>query len=235
MKRAGAETGKSVCRGPSASRSDRRGCHSPARVRRRVRAAVDGRSGEDCRARTLSPHGDAWRLPYVGGDDELRTGGLGVRRQGVSLRRARPARRAWSGPRCLRRSPNSRRMPRARRGTAGFQPDACLINRYEPGARLTLHQDRNERDYTAPIVSVSLGLPAVFLFGGATRKERPRRMRLESGDIVVWGGSHAPGLPRHRVAKRRRAPAHRPLPHQPHLSQSAVGQASRPVHARALQ
>jgi alkylated DNA repair protein (DNA oxidative demethylase) len=74
-------------------------------------------------------------------------------------------------------------------GYPGFQPDACLINRYEPGARLTLHQDRNERDYTAPIVSVSLGLPAVFLFGGATRKERPRRMRLESGDIVVWGGA----------------------------------------------
>jgi len=74
-------------------------------------------------------------------------------------------------------------------GYPDFLPDACLINRYEPGARLTLHQDRNERDYTAPIVSVSLGLPAVFLFGGATRKERPRRMRLENGDIVVWGGA----------------------------------------------
>jgi DNA oxidative demethylase len=71
----------------------------------------------------------------------------------------------------------------------GFEADACLINRYEPGARLTLHQDRNERDYTAPIVSVSLGLPAVFLFGGASRKDRPRRMRLESGDVVVWGGA----------------------------------------------
>ena len=74
---------------------------------------------------------------------------------------------------------------------AGFQhfaTDACLINRYEPGARLTLHQDRNEQDYTAPIVSVSLGLPAVFQFGGNTRKDRPRRMRLESGDVVVWGG-----------------------------------------------
>ena len=74
-------------------------------------------------------------------------------------------------------------------GYEGFEPDACLINRYDPGARLTLHQDRNERDYTAPIVSVSLGLPAVFQFGGATRKERPRRIRLESGDIVVWGGA----------------------------------------------
>jgi alkylated DNA repair protein (DNA oxidative demethylase) len=70
----------------------------------------------------------------------------------------------------------------------GFEPDACLVNRYEPGARLTLHQDRNERDFTAPIVSVSLGLPATFLFGGDTRRERPRRMRLESGDVVVWGG-----------------------------------------------
>lgn len=74
-------------------------------------------------------------------------------------------------------------------GFDGFAPDACLINRYEPGARLTLHQDRNERDYTAPIVSVSLGLPAVFLFGGARRTDRPRRIRLESGDVVVWGGA----------------------------------------------
>ncbi len=73
-------------------------------------------------------------------------------------------------------------------GFDGFAPDACLINRYEPGARLTLHQDRNERDFTAPIVSVSLGLPATFLFGGLKRADRPRRMRLENGDVVVWGG-----------------------------------------------
>jgi alkylated DNA repair protein (DNA oxidative demethylase) len=74
-------------------------------------------------------------------------------------------------------------------GYEHFEADACLINRYEPGARLTLHQDRNEQDYSAPIVSVSMGLPAVFLFGGASRKDRPRRMRLESGDVVVWGGA----------------------------------------------
>ena len=73
-------------------------------------------------------------------------------------------------------------------GFAGFTPDACLVNRYEPGTRLSLHQDRDERDFTAPIVSVSLGLPAVFLFGGLTRKERPRRIRLSSGDVAVWGG-----------------------------------------------
>jgi alkylated DNA repair protein (DNA oxidative demethylase) len=73
-------------------------------------------------------------------------------------------------------------------GYAGFEPDACLVNRYEPGTRLSLHQDRNERDFTAPIVSVSLGLPAVFLFGGARRQDRASRVRLENGDVVVWGG-----------------------------------------------
>ena len=73
-------------------------------------------------------------------------------------------------------------------GFVGFSPDACLINRYDPGARLSLHQDRNERDFEAPIVSVSLGLPATFLWGGLTRSERLRRLRLAHGDIVVWGG-----------------------------------------------
>ena len=77
----------------------------------------------------------------------------------------------------------------AEAGYADFEPDTCLINRYAPGARLTLHQDRNERDYTAPIVSVSLGVTADFLFGGQQRSERTLRMRLESGDVVVWGGA----------------------------------------------
>ena len=75
-----------------------------------------------------------------------------------------------------------------RGGFAGFKPDSCLINRYEPGTKLSLHQDRNEKTYESPIVSVSLGLPAKFLFGGLTRNERPRRVRLESGDVLVWGG-----------------------------------------------
>jgi DNA oxidative demethylase len=73
-------------------------------------------------------------------------------------------------------------------GFVGFEPDACLINRYEPATRLSLHRDENERDLTAPIVSVSLGLPAIFLFGGNSRRDRPRRIGLESGDVVVWGG-----------------------------------------------
>lgn len=76
----------------------------------------------------------------------------------------------------------------AQAGFAGFTPDACLINRYEPGARLSLHQDRNERNFDAPIVSVSLGLPATFLFGGMKRSDRPRRVALAHGDVVVWGG-----------------------------------------------
>lgn len=76
----------------------------------------------------------------------------------------------------------------AQAGFGGFVPDACLINRYEPGARLSLHQDKNERDFEQPIVSVSLGLPAVFLFGGSKRADRPRRVELRHGDAVVWGG-----------------------------------------------
>jgi alkylated DNA repair protein (DNA oxidative demethylase) len=69
-----------------------------------------------------------------------------------------------------------------------FAPDACLINRYEPGAKMSLHQDKDEDDFAAPIVSVSLGLPAVFLFGGLKRSDKPRRFRLLHGDIAVWGG-----------------------------------------------
>lgn len=73
-------------------------------------------------------------------------------------------------------------------GFHGFQPDACLVNRYVPGARMTLHQDRNEEDFTQPIVSVSLGLPIVFLWGGLHRKEPPRKVPLDHGDVAVWGG-----------------------------------------------
>jgi len=73
-------------------------------------------------------------------------------------------------------------------GFAGFRPEACLVNCYEPGARLSLHQDRDEENYDEPIVSVSLGLPATFLWGGLKRTDRPVRYRLVHGDVVVWGG-----------------------------------------------
>nr|WP_314636651.1 DNA oxidative demethylase AlkB [uncultured Janthinobacterium sp.] len=74
-------------------------------------------------------------------------------------------------------------------GYAGFAPDACLVNRYAPGARMALHQDRDERDFSAPIVSVSLGLPATFLFGGAARADKAARIALLHGDVVAWGGA----------------------------------------------
>lgn len=88
-------------------------------------------------------------------------------------------------------------------GYPGFEPDACLINRYLPGSRMSLHQDRNERDFTAPIVSVSLGVPARFLFGGQRREQRPHPVALNHGDVVVWGGPAR--LAYHGVATLQRA------------------------------
>jgi alkylated DNA repair protein (DNA oxidative demethylase) len=73
-------------------------------------------------------------------------------------------------------------------GFAGFAPEVCLINRYVPGAKMSLHQDKDELDFGAPIVSVSLGLSAIFMFGGLKRSDKPRRFRLDHGDIAVWGG-----------------------------------------------
>lgn len=73
-------------------------------------------------------------------------------------------------------------------GFPDFAPDACLVNRYAPGARLSLHQDRNERDFDAPIVSVSLGMSATFLFGGHNRTDPQLKLPLHHGDVVVWGG-----------------------------------------------
>ena len=81
------------------------------------------------------------------------------------------------------------RAAAAAAGYPGFAPDACLINRYAPGARMSLHRDENERDASAPIVSISLGLAATFLWGGLQRSDRVRRMQLEHGDVLVWGGA----------------------------------------------
>ncbi|HET7662072.1 MAG TPA: DNA oxidative demethylase AlkB [Rhodanobacteraceae bacterium] len=92
-------------------------------------------------------------------------------------------------------------------GFGGFAADACLINVYEPGTRMSLHQDRDERDFAAPIVSVSLGLPATFLFGGSTRNAKPQRIPLLHGDVLVWGG--ASRLAFHGVAPV--AEGHHPL------------------------
>jgi DNA oxidative demethylase len=73
-------------------------------------------------------------------------------------------------------------------GYDNFQPNVCLINRYGIGARMGLHQDRDERDLSAPIVSFSLGLPAKFIWGGLQRTGQTRRFMVEHGDVLVWGG-----------------------------------------------
>lgn len=94
--------------------------------------------------------------------------------------------KAWPAmPDCLR---ELAQRAAAEAGFSDFHPDTCLINRYLPGARMGLHQDRDERDFRAPIVSVSLGMPATFLFGGFSRSDRPARTLLTHGDVVVWGG-----------------------------------------------
>jgi len=88
--------------------------------------------------------------------------------------------------------PDSFRRLAAGAATAGgfpqFSPEACLVNRYEPGAKMSLHQDKDEKDFAQPIVSVSLGLPAVFQFGGLKRSEKLQRLPLHHGDVIVWGG-----------------------------------------------
>lgn len=83
---------------------------------------------------------------------------------------------------------NLARAAASQAGFAGFTPDACLINRYATGARMSLHQDKDEHDFKAPIVSVSLGLPAIFLLGGVRRADRAQRLALNHGDVLVWGG-----------------------------------------------
>jgi len=76
----------------------------------------------------------------------------------------------------------------AHAGFSTFAPDVCLVNEYTPGTRLSLHQDRDERDFTQPIVSVSLGLSATFLLGGLKRNDRTQSIPLHHGDVLVWGG-----------------------------------------------
>jgi DNA oxidative demethylase len=99
------------------------------------------------------------------------------------------------------------RRAAAAAGFDGFEPNACLINRYQPGARLSLHQDKDEGDFKAPIVSVSLGVPALFLLGGRKRTDRTSRVVLTHGDVLVWGGPDR--LRYHGVLRLK--PDHHPL------------------------
>ncbi len=107
-------------------------------------------------------------------------------------------------------------------GFDGFSPDACLINRYEPGARMSLHQDRDENDFGAPIVSVSLGLPAIFLFGGPKRSDKPQRLSAGAWRHRGMGRAVAAVLPRRRAARRRRTRRDGPPANQSDVSQGAL-------------
>jgi len=116
------------------------------------------------------------------GDAGWLTDSAGYRYDGIDPETGQP----WPAmPECFR-ALASRAADRA--GYAGFVPDACLINRYASGSRLSPHQDRDERDYAHPIVSVSLGLPAIFQFGGLKRRDPVRNFPVRHGDVVVWGG-----------------------------------------------
>jgi DNA oxidative demethylase len=117
------------------------------------------------------------------GDAGWLTDRNGYRYDGIDPETGQP----WPAmPECFRELA-SRAADRA--SYPGFVSDARLINRYAPGTRLTLHQDRDERDYAHPIVSVSLGLPATFQFGGPKRRDPVRSFLVRHGDVVVWGGT----------------------------------------------
>ena len=134
----------------------------------------------------VSPHDHARRPPHVGRDDQLRQAGWLTDRSGYRYDAIDPEGRPWPAmPECLA---HLAARGRARRASTGSRPTRASSTVTSPARRLTLHQDRNEQDFAAPIVSVSLGLPAIFLLGGVTRAVKPRRFRLDHGDVVVWGG-----------------------------------------------
>ena len=130
---------------------------------------------------------------------------------------AQPGRRCRRSFRALAARGGGRRP-----GFDGFAPDACLINRYAPGAQLSLHQDKDEQDFAAPIVSVSLGLPAIFLFGGLKRSRQAAPLPAGAWRRRGLGRPVAAVLSRRRAARRRRARPDGPPAHQSDFSKSAV-------------
>lgn len=148
-----------------------------------VLAALHGIEAEAPFRRMYTPGGHQMSVAMTNcGEMGWVTDRRGYRYDGADPETAKP----WPAMPALFRELAERAAREA--GFSGFAPDACLINRYEPGARMSLHQDRDEKDFSSPIVSVSLGLPAIFLFGGMKRTDKPQRYRLEHGDVVVWGG-----------------------------------------------
>ena len=166
--------------------------------------------------------GHAGRPPHVGRDDQLRQCRLGDRTtRGYRYDAIDPE----SGQPWPAMPPVLRRLAAdaaSGAGFNGFAPEACLINRYVPGAKLSLHQDKDELDFAAPIVSVSLGLPAIFLFGGLKRADKPRSLPAGARRRRGLGRAVAAFLPRCRAARRRRARRDGPPAHQSDISQGAV-------------
>jgi alkylated DNA repair dioxygenase AlkB len=163
----------------------------PRRLRApRLRPALRRRTAAGHRharaTRAVPPPRHAGRLHHVGRAHQLRRAGLDQRPPRLPLQRHRPRQRPALAA-------HARAFARlaceaaSAAGFDGFAPDACLVNRYAPGARLSLHQDKDEHDYGAPIVSVSLGMPAVFLFGGLARGTRPRACRWRMA--TWWSGA----------------------------------------------
>ncbi len=149
-----------------------------------VRAALGDITAQASFRHMTTPWGAAMSVAMTNcGDAGWLTDREGYRYDGIDPETGQP----WPAmPECFRELA-SHAADRA--GYPGFVPDACLINRYAPGARLTLHQDRDERDYAPPIVSVSLGRPATFEFGGPKRRDRVKAFLVRHGDVVVWGGT----------------------------------------------
>lgn len=147
-----------------------------------ILAALDGIIEQAPFRRMTTPWGAAMSVAMTNsGDAGWLSDRAGYRYDRIDPQSGRP----WPAmPTCFRELAS---RAAAQAGYPGFVSDACLINRYVPGTRLTLHQDKNERDFSHPIVSVSLGLPAIFQFGGAKRRDPVRRYLLRHGDIVVWG------------------------------------------------
>ena len=166
---------------------DRAGGVCAARICAVDRDGRVGRAAGGDGGGSVSKYGDARRVSHVGGDDELWRAGVGDGSEWVSVRSVDPeSGKKWPAMPGAFRELAERAAAEA--GFREFRPDACLINRYEPEAKLSLHQDKDERDFTQPIVSVSLRIPAVFLFGGFARGDKTQRVPLEHGDVVVWGG-----------------------------------------------
>ena len=161
--------------------------HGAGRLRATRRGTARRRPAAACGGRAISTHGHTWRRPDVGYDDQLRYRRVGQRSHRVLLRRLRSGERP--APVTAVRSLRHSRHVGGGEGGIWRLCAGRVSDQHQPGARFSLHQDKNEEAFEAPIVSVSLGLPAILLFGSMHRADTTRRVPLTHGDLVVWGGA----------------------------------------------